>query len=137
MKKIITFFVIFLFLASIVYSQVNMPNPAAVKCLDDGYELETRSSDDGEYGVCMFEDSECGQWDYFRGDCKPKQCNSVKGSMSEGEFKLACDPYEQKGFAALFKKYFFLIFAWMWTEEEVKSYDSFEESPEKEEGIEF
>ena len=120
MKKIMSIFVIFIFLSAIV-SAAELPNPASVKCEEDGYELDSRTTELGAYGVCVFEDSECGQWDYFRGDCKPKQCSKVEGYVSDGEFKLRCEPYEETGFRALFKKYFFLIFAWLWIEENDKS----------------
>lgn len=145
MKKMISLFVIFIFLSAIVSAQTELPNPAAVRCIDDGYELETRTSESGSYGVCMFKDSECGQWDYFNGKCKPKQCSKVEGyfDCEEGckppqeccSFKIKCEQYEEKGIKALFKKYFFLIFAWLWIEEEEKE-DSFGKSLEKDE-IEF
>ncbi|MCJ7625735.1 MAG: DUF333 domain-containing protein, partial [Anaerolineaceae bacterium] len=48
---------------------VGMPNPASVYCEDQGGSLEIR---DNTMGVCMFEDgSECEEWAYYRGECKP------------------------------------------------------------------
>lgn len=47
-----------------------LPNPAAVFCLEQGGTLENRMSEAGARGFCLFNDgSECGQWDFFRGDC--------------------------------------------------------------------
>jgi len=69
MKKAVSLFIIFIFLSNIVIAQTQLPNPASVKCEEDGYKLETRTTELGAYGVCLFEDSECGQWDYFNGEC--------------------------------------------------------------------
>jgi putative hemolysin len=46
----------------------NMPNPASVYCT-----LEIRTVNDGsQTGVCIFPDgSECEEWAYYRGECKP------------------------------------------------------------------
>ncbi|MBL7100472.1 MAG: DUF333 domain-containing protein [Nanoarchaeota archaeon] len=132
MRKIISFFVILIFLQTVVSSGI--PNPAAVKCGEEGYKIEMRVLEDGsQYGVCVFEDSECGQWKYFRGECKPEQCNRVEGYMLEGEFKLECEPYEKESrFASVFKKYFFLIFAWLWIEDEEKEEASWERALKEE-----
>lgn len=50
-----------------------MPNPAARKCLEDGYELEPVLAD----GVPIDHDcvdktsgKRCKVWDYFRGNCR-------------------------------------------------------------------
>ncbi len=148
MKRILSLFVMFIFLSGIVSAQqAGLPNPASVKCEEGGYKVETRSLEDGsQYGVCMFEDSECGQWEYFREECKPKQCSQVAGywDCEEGckppmeccAFKLKCTPYEEKGFVALLKKYFYLIFAWLWLEEE-EGETSFEKALKEEEQVEF
>lgn len=52
-------------------SQVNIPNPAAVYCEQNGYEYEIRDAEDGsQSGVCVFPDgSSCDEWAYFRGEC--------------------------------------------------------------------
>ena len=48
-----------------------LPNPASKYCIDQGYELEIRTDEEGnQYGVCIFPDgSECEEWEYFRGEC--------------------------------------------------------------------
>ncbi|MBU4501063.1 MAG: DUF333 domain-containing protein [Nanoarchaeota archaeon] len=140
MKKWISSLVIFIFLTGIVAA---LPNPAAVKCEEDGYKLDMRETELGTYGVCMFEDSECDEWEYFREECKPKQCSKVEGYVEDGNFKIKCEPYEEKGFMATFKKYFFLIFVWLWEEEETQtleiqySEDPFEKDLNGEEAIEI
>jgi putative hemolysin len=52
---------------------INIANPASAYCEEQGGELETRTAPDGsQYGVCMFEDNtECEEWAYYRGECKP------------------------------------------------------------------
>lgn len=142
MKKVVSLLILLMFLITLVHA-AELPNPASVKCKEDGYKTEIRKMDDGsQYSVCMFEDSECDEWQYFRGECKPKQCNKVEGywNCAEGcyppmeccAFQLKCAPYEEaKGFRALIKKYFYLIFAWLWVEEEEKE-DSFKKTLEKE-----
>jgi len=52
--------------------KTQIANPASVKCIEDGYRLEIRKSEDGgEYGVCIDADGgECEEWKYFRGECK-------------------------------------------------------------------
>ncbi len=51
---------------------VNLPNPASQYCTEQGYQLEMRQNEAGEYGVCIFPDgTECDEWAYFRGECAP------------------------------------------------------------------
>jgi putative hemolysin len=54
-------------------AQANLPNPASVYCEENGGTLEIRIDDSGgQVGYCMFEDgSECEEWAFYRGDCKP------------------------------------------------------------------
>lgn len=51
----------------------NLPNPASVYCEENGATVEMRQdAAGGQYGVCVFPDqSECDEWAYYRGDCKP------------------------------------------------------------------
>lgn len=147
MKKVLSLFMVFIFLTAIVSAQTELPNPATVKCKEEGYKTETRSLEEGSYGVCIFEDSECDEWQYYRGECKPKQCSKVESywDCEEGckppneccSFELKCMPYEEKGFMALFKKYFYLIFAWLWIESEDKDKSSFEQTLKEKESPEF
>lgn len=52
----------------------DIANPASVYCNEQGYKLDIRNNSDGsQYGVCVFNDtSECDEWKYYRGECKPK-----------------------------------------------------------------
>jgi putative hemolysin len=51
----------------------NMPNPASVYCEQRGGKLDFRQdASGGVSGGCIFPDgSECDEWAYFRGECKP------------------------------------------------------------------
>ncbi len=48
-------------------------NPASEYCAQHDGTIETRTDPDGgQYGVCIFSDgSECGQWDFYNGECQP------------------------------------------------------------------
>lgn len=50
-----------------------LPNPASVYCEQNGGKVDLRADASGAVaGACMFPDgSECGEWAYFRGECKP------------------------------------------------------------------
>jgi putative hemolysin len=84
MKKIFTLIIILMTLTACTVSQVrtpkssatdesqlNMLNPAAGYCEQNGYEYEIRTADDGsQSGVCISPDgSVCDEWAYFRGEC--------------------------------------------------------------------
>jgi putative hemolysin len=51
----------------------NMANPASLYCGEQGGKTDIRKDADGnETGYCQFDDgSECEEWSYFRGECKP------------------------------------------------------------------
>lgn len=53
--------------------KADMPNPASVHCVEQGYRSEIRTAADGsQSGVCIFPDgSECDEWAYYRGECSP------------------------------------------------------------------
>lgn len=54
-------------------AQPGLPNPASVFCQQNAGRLEIRTAADGsQAGVCIFPDaSECDEWAYFRGECRP------------------------------------------------------------------
>lgn len=61
----------FFFLEKEEEEKAGLPNPAAVYCEEQGGTLESRMVEAGQKGFCIFDDgSECGQWDFFRGDCQ-------------------------------------------------------------------
>ncbi|MFH1331936.1 MAG: DUF333 domain-containing protein [archaeon] len=76
-----------------------LANPASEYCNNQGHKLEIISAPDGQYGICKFVDgTECEEWDYYRGKCKPgdkkiavpvneEQCTSLGGEW--GLFGLA------------------------------------------------
>jgi putative hemolysin len=54
-------------------SEPSIPNPASVFCEKNGGKLDLRQdASGGVAGICTFPDrSECDEWAYFRGECKP------------------------------------------------------------------
>jgi putative hemolysin len=53
-------------------AEAGLPNPASVYCEEQGGRLEIREEENGQRGVCIFDDgSECDEWAYFRGECQP------------------------------------------------------------------
>jgi putative hemolysin len=56
-----------------------LPNPASAYCEERGYTIEIRTSaDGGTYGVCKFSDgSECEEWAFYRGECKPASASKT------------------------------------------------------------
>jgi uncharacterized protein len=62
-----------------------LANPASRNCVDKGGRLDIRKDDDsGEYGVCMFRDgTECEEWEFYRGECKQGDHQSVIAPTSE------------------------------------------------------
>ena len=70
--------------------ELEIANPAAVYCEEHGGALENKEFDKGTRGFCFFEDgSQCGQWDFFRGDCDKGQLKIEV--LEEGSGKLADD----------------------------------------------
>lgn len=51
----------------------DMPNPASMFCEENDGTFEIRTAEDGsQAGICVFSDgSECDEWAFFRGECKP------------------------------------------------------------------
>jgi len=65
---------------SVKASETGLVNPASAFCEQQGYRIEIRNDSEGQYGVCIFNSSECEEWQYFRGECKP------------GDIKIAPSP---------------------------------------------
>jgi hypothetical protein len=59
-----------------------LPNPASAYCEQQGYISNIRTASDGsQSGVCIFPDgSECDEWAYYRGECKPSSSGSSTGT---------------------------------------------------------
>lgn len=95
MKKISIFAIVIIIIGLAYYffvwqkKESQLPNPAAVYCLEQGGVLENRIFEGGERGFCTFDDnSECGQWDFFRDDCKKGErfCKDMCGDGECQEF---------------------------------------------------
>lgn len=68
--------------------QSELANPASVYCEEQGGILEDIMFEKGVRGFCLFDDgSECGQWDFLKGDCKKGQLKIE--ILKEGTGKLA------------------------------------------------
>ncbi len=75
MKKLSLIFLLVLILISgctqIKKEDSQIANPASVYCEEQGGTLEIRTNSDGsQTGYCKFEDSECEEWAFFRGECQ-------------------------------------------------------------------
>ncbi|MFO7548629.1 MAG: DUF333 domain-containing protein [Acidimicrobiia bacterium] len=47
-------------------------NPASEFCVEQGGTVDIREGEDGQVGVCVFDDgSECEEWAFYRGECAP------------------------------------------------------------------
>lgn len=55
---------------SVDNNEIGMANPAAVYCLEMGYNHEVVKDADGEHGVCTLPDgTECDDWQFLSGEC--------------------------------------------------------------------
>jgi putative hemolysin len=51
-------------------SNQSLANPASVYCQGLGFSEETRTNQQGQYGVCLFPDgNSCDSWDFLAGRC--------------------------------------------------------------------
>ena len=49
---------------------LTLANPASVYCEGNNGTVDIRTDENGQYGVCVFEDgSECEEWKFYRGEC--------------------------------------------------------------------
>jgi len=81
----------------------NLPNPASVFCEQNGGRLDFRQdASGGVAGVCVFPDgSECDEWAYFRGECKPAEATPSEAPTSastEIPTPRQIDPSDYQGF---------------------------------------
>lgn len=99
MNNKILIIVLILIIAGLVYyfsfyqkeaseEESELPNPAAVYCQEQEGTLEHQTFEGGVRGFCLFADgSQCGQWDFYRGDCNKEQLKIEV--LEEGTGKLA------------------------------------------------
>ncbi len=65
-------------------AEAGLPNPASVYCEEQGGKLEIRDEENGQRGVCIFDDgSECDEWAYFRNECQPGDSLSAPTATPE------------------------------------------------------
>jgi hypothetical protein len=72
--------------------QPALPNPASVYCQGLGFVEETRATDAGQAGVCIFPDqAECDSWDFLAGRCGQERsyCVQQGGSIEENGTNIA------------------------------------------------
>ncbi len=49
---------------------IGIKNPAAIYCMDMGYEYKIEKTESGERGICVMPDKEeCDAWAFYRGEC--------------------------------------------------------------------
>lgn len=111
-----------------------LPNPASAYCVEQGGTIEVRDSEDGQYGVCVFEDgSECDEWAFYRGECKPGDYDTAPAPAHvpwyvNDEYGFSLDPsrdYAVEGWDnyVLFKRPgYFLFVGYKWADEEVEPF---------------
>lgn len=68
-------------------SKSGIANPAAAYCQQQGYRYEIRTAaDGGQQGFCVFPDgSECEEWAFYRGECKPAACTPTPAAAQTPE----------------------------------------------------
>ena len=82
-------------------SNAQLANPASSYCIEQNGSLEMRENENGEYGVCIFENFECEEWAFYRGECpiieEPSKstlgefCGGIKGFECETGLKCEYD----------------------------------------------
>jgi putative hemolysin len=78
MKKLLMFSLPIILLSCTTTNPTSkMANPASEFCIKNNGVLDIRKDDKGnESGICVFNQnnvkSECEEWAFFRGECKPK-----------------------------------------------------------------
>ena len=89
--------------------RVGLANPASTNCVENGGVLEIVDGEDGQYGLCKFDDgSICEEWAFMRGECKKGDakidltncesyfdgCNTcfVKDGIVGGCTRMYCSP---------------------------------------------
>lgn len=58
---------------------IGLANPASTYCIENGGKLEIRKTQNGaDYGVCIFDNFECEEWDFYRGTCQNENKDNIK-----------------------------------------------------------
>ena len=85
---------------------VGMANPAAVYCSEHGgqWRMAKDPKTGNEYGMCVFPDgSECEEWAFSRGECKPGAKPAAQPSASGTFFMAAVLGFAAGALAGSFK----------------------------------
>ena len=72
---------------------IGILNPASFYCIQMGYLLELRDTEDGTEGICVFPDgNECEEWDFLAGKCfvEWSYCQRQGYIIWEGEEWATC-----------------------------------------------
>jgi putative hemolysin len=72
---------------------IGVPNPASYYCIEMGYQLELRDTDDGTLGICKFPDgNECEEWEFLAGKCFVEWsfCQRQGYNIKEGDEMATC-----------------------------------------------
>ena len=72
---------------------IGIPNPASFYCLEMGYELDLRDTEDGTEGICIFPDgNECEEWEFLAGGCAIEWtfCQRQGSNIRAGEAMGTC-----------------------------------------------
>lgn len=78
--------------------QANLPNPASVYCVEQGFQSEIRPAADGsQSGVCIFLDgSECDEWAYYLGECGQASQRNTEASSTDEIASDGCKIYRNE-----------------------------------------
>lgn len=82
-KRFILSIILVIVLVLSVNTALGIPDPAAVYCVDMGYEHETTAeSDSSQEGIChITEDLSCDSWDYYKGKCGQEYSLCAKNGL--------------------------------------------------------
>lgn len=68
------------------HNNTEIANPASVNCLDQGGTVSMVQTDQGEHGICTFNDgSQCEEWALFREECKKGDTKNYYSTCSLAE----------------------------------------------------
>ncbi len=84
--------------------QANLPNPASVYCIEQGFQSEIQTVADGsQAGVCIFSDgTECDEWAFYHGECGPASLGGAETSSTDEIASDGCKIYRNEGFGYSF-----------------------------------
>ena len=73
---------------------MGVANPAAIYCLEMGYEYEVVKTDRGEVGICTFPDgTSCDAWDFYRGESGREWSYCAREGWATETASAGQDPY--------------------------------------------